>query len=66
MSSSSSLPTPGDFSFVKDSETRQMFEDAYRAIAVAEAWNEVRADPGEGGFMFSSFPKRDIINANIK
>lgn len=30
-----------------------MLEDMYRAISKLDAWDSVKADPGEGGFMFS-------------
>lgn len=62
----STIPAPGDFSFVQDTQTREMFDDAYHAITVAEAWDAMRSGPGEGGYMFSDFPKREAINANIK
>jgi hypothetical protein len=42
----------GDFSFIRDEMTRTAFRDAYTAIQKAEAWDLVKAGPGEGGFMF--------------
>lgn len=30
-----------------------MLDDMYRAISTLEAWGSMKADPGEGGFMFS-------------
>jgi len=33
-----------------------MLEDMYRAISNLEAWDSVKADPGEGGFMFREVP----------
>lgn len=45
---------PGDFSFVKDESDRIMFEDMYAAVTKAEAWEDIKADPGYGGFMFGA------------
>ena len=42
----------GDFSFVPPSE-RYMLEDAFKAVTVNKAWEEMGKDPGGGGFMFS-------------
>jgi len=42
----------GDFSFIRDSMSRTALSDAYMAIQKAEAWDLVKAGPGEGGFMF--------------
>jgi hypothetical protein len=58
--------TPGDFSFVKDASVREMFDDAYKAITTAEAWEFVERDPGSGGFMFSSDPYSAAISKAMK
>ena len=58
--------TPGDFSFVKDASVREMFEDAYKAITAAGAWEFVERDPGDGGFMFSSDPYSVAISNAMK
>jgi hypothetical protein len=42
----------GDFSFIQDSMSRTALSDAYTAIQKAEAWDLVKAGPGNGGFMF--------------
>lgn len=47
------MPAPGDFSFMTDKSEREMLADMYRAVTTAEAWDDMKADPGEGGFMFS-------------
>jgi hypothetical protein len=58
---------PGDFSFVEDSMTREMFDDAYNAIdAVWGGWEFMERDPGEGGFMYSSDPYSAAIQKNMK
>ena len=31
-----------------------MFEDMYAAVTKAEAWGEIKVDPGYGGFMFGA------------
>ena len=49
----STMPAPGDFSFVTDAMERDMLADMYRAVTKAEAWDEMKADPGDGGFMYS-------------
>jgi hypothetical protein len=61
------VPPRGDFSFVKDNETRIMFEDAYKAIdSVWAGWEFVERDPGEGGFMFSTSVIAVAIQKNMK
>jgi hypothetical protein len=58
---------PGDFSFVEDVATREMFDDAYNAIdAVWGGWEFMERDPGEGGFMFSGDPYSAAIQKNMK
>ena len=61
------IPPRGDFSFIKDNETRIMYEDAYKAIdSVWAGWEFVERDPGEGGFMFSSSLIAVEIQKNMK
>jgi hypothetical protein len=55
----------GDFSFIADISIRVMFDDAYKAITKADAWNFVSADPGEGGFMYSSDPMSAAITKEM-
>jgi hypothetical protein len=45
---------PGDFSFIPDEFDRVTYGDFYQAITKAEAWELMKQDPGEGGFMFST------------
>ncbi len=57
----------GDFSFIKDNETRIMLEDAYKAIdSVWTGWEFVERDPGEGGFMFSTSLIAEAIQKEMK
>ena len=44
---------PGDFSFLPDESDRRQLADFYQAITKAEAWELLKQDPGEGGFMYS-------------
>jgi hypothetical protein len=46
----------GSFEYVNDMHERDMLQNAFKAINLAEAWHYVRSDPGEGGFMFSNNP----------
>jgi hypothetical protein len=48
--------TPGDFSFIKDTMSREMLEDGYTTISNLELWDWMKSyTPDEGkGFMFSS------------
>jgi hypothetical protein len=57
---------PGDFSFMTGATTRIMCDDAYKAITIAEAWDFVKGDPGDGGFMFSSSPYSAAITKAMK
>jgi hypothetical protein len=52
------IPAEGDFSWSPDGD---MLEDAYRAITVAEAWDLMKLDPGEGGYMFGGNPNCKTI-----
>jgi hypothetical protein len=48
------MATRGDFSFISDSSQRIMLEDMYAAVEKADAWEDLRADPGPGGFMYGA------------
>jgi hypothetical protein len=48
---------PGDFSFIEDADSRNMLDSMYKAVTVTENWENLKVDPGEGGFMFSSDPR---------
>jgi len=52
------IPNEGDFSLSPDCD---MLKDAYCAITVAEAWDLMKLDPGEGGYMFSTNPNYKTI-----
>lgn len=56
----------GDFSFVKSAIDRTMLEDMWAAINAAEGWEEMKADPGEGGFMFGRAPIIERVTAHLK
>ena len=45
---------PGDFSFLCDESSRRYAKDTYEAVTKAEAWDLLKEDPGEGGFMYST------------
>jgi len=53
------------FSFVKNSMTAMMLEDAHGAITKAGAWDYMKTDPGEGGYMFTRNETLDAINVHI-
>jgi hypothetical protein len=44
------------FSFITDAFEREALTEAYKAIEQVGAWDFMRQDPGEGGFMFSQDP----------
>jgi hypothetical protein len=58
--------TPGDFSFIKDTWSREMLTDAYKAVSVTESWTIMAQDPGSGGFMFSTNPQYKAIGNAMK
>jgi len=59
------MSVPGDFSFIPDACNRDAYTDMYAAITKAEAWDWVKEDPGEGGFMFSTSPTLAKICAHM-
>jgi hypothetical protein len=57
------IPAPGDFSWIADNMTRTSYEDMYAAITKAGAWEDMKADPGEGGYMFGGAAVVDRVSA---
>ena len=55
----------GDFEYVTSANIREMLQNAYKAIQLAEGWNYVKSDPGDGGFMLSSDPMKYKIMTNM-
>jgi hypothetical protein len=57
---------PGDFSWLPDaySSTRNMLGDAYKAVTLAEKWDEMKIEP-PSGFMFSDLPYMDAVDKHI-
>ena len=53
----------GDFSFITRANEREMLEDGFQAVEKVEAWEDLKTDPGEGGFMYS--PAAASINRRI-
>lgn len=53
------MAQPGDFSFINSDFDRPYLADMYQAITEAGAWEEMKSDPGEGGYMFG---KQDVSN----
>ena len=53
----------GDFSFISSVDERKMLADGFQAVETTGTWEDLKADPGEGGFMFSHAAKS--INARI-
>lgn len=56
---------PGDFSFFPEEYERAQHADFYQAITKAEAWDLIKQDPGEGGFMFSTTWNGDHIHKHM-
>lgn len=52
---------PGDFSFLRDEDSRRYAADTYEAVTKAEAWDLMKEDPGEGGFMFSANERYKLV-----
>ena len=50
------MPAEGDFSFIQDTMELTMYKEMYDAITAAGAWTDMKAGPGDGGFMFSGAP----------
>jgi len=56
----------GDFSFMHDESGRRYATDTYQAVTKAEAWDLLKEDPGEGGFMFSADQRYKVIQAKME
>lgn len=54
------------FSFITDAFEREALTEAYKAIEQVGAWDFMRQDPGEGGFMFSQDPMLKEIDKVMK
>jgi len=57
---------PGDFGFVRDETSRRYAADTYQAVTKAEAWDLLKEDPGEGGFMYSGNQRYKVIQAKME
>ena len=57
---------PGDFSFLRDESSRRYANDTYQAVTKAEAWDLLKEDPGEGGFMFSADKRYKVIQDTME
>lgn len=66
--SSSTTFAEGDFSFIKDTMSREMLEDGYSTISNLELWDWMKSyTPEEGkGFMFSSHENITKIGNTMK
>ena len=53
---------PGDFTFIIKDDERYMMDDAYIAITKAGAWEIMKLDPGDGGYLYSKTIHPDIVN----
>jgi len=53
------MNTPGDFSHVKDKDTRKMLDLTYQAVTNTKSWEFIKyfTPESEHGFMFSSHPQ---------
>lgn len=56
----------GDFSFLRDESSRRYASDTYQAVTKAEAWDLMKEDPGNGGFMFSADQRYKLIQAKME
>jgi hypothetical protein len=59
-------PAPGDFAWMKNKSDAHMLTDMWAAVNTANAWDFVRGDPGDGGFMFSGSNKISAIMSHSK
>jgi hypothetical protein len=55
----------GNFEYIADIYERKMLQNAYKAIQISEGWDFMKADPGDGGFMFSKDPMINKIMENM-
>lgn len=65
MATHSTIPAPGDFSFLNDKQSCSMLADAYQAITAAEGWDYMKTDPGDGGYMFSYSDMKSKITSKL-
>lgn len=42
-----------------------MLEEMYAAVTAADAWADMKADPGDGGYMFSGAPVVAKVSAHL-
>jgi hypothetical protein len=56
------LPAPGDFTFLNNKNTEKMMSDAYKATTLAEAWEHMKEEPGDGGYMYSNTLHESVKN----
>lgn len=61
-----SIPAKGDFTFIKHSPSREMAEDAFKAITTAKAWDLMKEHPGERGYALNDNPVYNKIICNLK
>jgi hypothetical protein len=57
---------PGNFSFIRNKSYRAELEDMFNAIDAADAWEEIRADPAKGGFLFGAQKLTARIAGHLK
>lgn len=58
------MTQPGDFSFIKDNETRDMLSFTYQAVNNTNSWEFMKTykPDDESGFMFSTNPQLSKIS----
>jgi hypothetical protein len=58
----------GDFSFIKDSMSREMLEDGYTTVSELKLWDWLKTfTPEEGkGFMFTDHPNINALGNAMK
>ena len=58
--------TPGDFNFMRDEASRRYAKDTYDAVTKAEAWDLMKEEPGQGGYMYSTDAQYKLIQAKME
>lgn len=56
---------PREFSFIPKEDERQMFDDAYKTITLVNAWDAMKLNPGDGGYMYSKTLHPDIEKIRV-
>lgn len=56
----------GDFSFMTRKSDQEALEDMFQAVVATRAWETLREDPGDGGFMFGAPELARQISAALK